>query len=125
MAGQSMDVTPYSIEWVGCHTHRIPERYKGGGWGWWCERARMSRSVRGQLLHHPGGIHDSPVFDQRAVVDAEVVADADVDGVAGRGDAHEVATLGSGHPRQDEDLVTFGDHVVDLHPRLIERRVEH
>jgi hypothetical protein len=35
-----MDVTPYSIECVGCHIHRIPERYRSGGWGWWCERGQ-------------------------------------------------------------------------------------
>ena len=40
MAVQRTNVTPYSIEWVGCHTHRIPERYRGGGWGWWCERGQ-------------------------------------------------------------------------------------
>ena len=41
------------------------------------------------------------------------------------GDAHEFAPLSSGHPGQDEDLVTFGDHVVNLQPGLIERGVEH
>ena len=42
-----------------------------------------------------------------------------------RGDAHEVAALRSSHPGQDEDLVTLGDHVVDCHPCVVKRRVEH
>jgi hypothetical protein len=32
------------IIWVGCHIHRFLSDTRDGGWGWWCERARMSRS---------------------------------------------------------------------------------
>jgi len=40
MAGQRMNVTLYSIEWVGCNIHRISELYGATGWGWWCERGQ-------------------------------------------------------------------------------------
>ena len=71
-----------------------------------------------QLVHQAGGIDDSPVFAQCAVVDTEVVAD--VDWLASGRYAHELASSSPGELRQDEHLVTFGDHVVDLHTGLVD-----
>lgn len=66
-----------------------------------------------------GGVEDAPVLVCKTIVTkAHDVDCLHVDALAGRGDAHELALMGTGAPDPRDDLVAAGKNVLRLHPQV-------
>jgi Response regulator receiver domain len=78
-----------------------------------------------QLLHHAHLIHLAPMFHSLAPLKADDIDHPDGDALAGGRNAHELALVGAAPGHANDDLVAFGEKVVNGGSEVREGAAEH